>query len=220
MSDFLALKFLHIVGLAYWLGGDLGVFYSSYIVANRDASPAVRVSAAKTLFALDQAPRVCMTMMLPLGVHLAWKLGVMPFDSTVMMLVWVIAFAWLASVVFLHSGKNATLKALLTKIDYVFRLSVIAVLIGAGVAALALDLWPAPYWVALKMIIFGVMMSMGLIIRVLLKDFGPAFAGLIGGAPTDADNDAIDRSLGRTRPFVLSIWAGLLLSTALGIHLL
>jgi uncharacterized membrane protein len=73
MNEYLIIKFLHLVGFAYWLGGDLGVFHSSYYVADPKQPPAVRVAAAKILFWLDQVPRMCMTMMLPLGVHLAWK---------------------------------------------------------------------------------------------------------------------------------------------------
>ncbi len=70
MNELLFLKFLHTIGFAYWLGADLGVFYSSYFVANEKHSTDVRVATAKILFALEQAPRICMTMMLPLGIDL------------------------------------------------------------------------------------------------------------------------------------------------------
>ena len=51
MSDILFLKFLHTVGFAYWLGGDLGVFYSSYFVADERRSP------ERTRLPLKRAPR-------------------------------------------------------------------------------------------------------------------------------------------------------------------
>ena len=62
MNEYLIIKFLHLVGFAYWLGGDLGVFHSSYYVADPNRSPEVRVAAAKILFWLDQVPRICMTV--------------------------------------------------------------------------------------------------------------------------------------------------------------
>ena len=59
-----------------------------------------------------------------------------------------------------------------------------------------------------------------LVVRLKLRPFGPAVASLAAGNVTDADNDAIKRSLDSTRPYVLTIWAGLLVSTALGLHLI
>ena len=84
MNEFLLLKLLHVVGFAYWLGMDLGVFYSSYFVANDRLSSDVRAATAKILFALDQGPRICMTMMLPLGIHLVWRMGIFRFDASAM----------------------------------------------------------------------------------------------------------------------------------------
>lgn len=220
MTDFLFVKFLHVVGLAYWLGGDLGVFYSSYIVSDETKAPIVRTAAAKMLFALDQAPRICMTLMLPLGLHLAWIRGVFGFGSAAMIAIWFIAFAWTATVVFLHVGSNKTAKSLLTGLDYWFRVIVAIMLIGVGITALTTGAIALPYWVAIKLAIFGGLIACGLMVRIVLKDFGPAFAKLASGQPSAADNAAIQRSLGRTRPIVVCIWIGLLVSTALGLHLI
>ena len=102
MSEYLLIKLLHVIGFAYWLGGDLGVFYSSYFVADDKRPDAVRVATAKILFALDQAPRICMTMSLPLGTHLAWRMGALPLNATSMTIIWILCFGWLAMVITLH----------------------------------------------------------------------------------------------------------------------
>ena len=217
MNDYLMLKFLHIVGLAYWLGGDLGVFYSSYFVGNDNLSSEVRVAAAKILFALDQAPRICMTMMLPLGLHLAWRLDVLPINGTIMLATWAVCLGWLGMVLFLHFGTNKAAKYPVTKIDYWFRVVVVLTLAVAGIAGLSNG--SLQYWVAAKLLIFAGMISCGLAVRMKLRDFGPAFARLAGGNPSAEDNAIIRRSLGGTRPFVLAIWIGLLASAALGLHL-
>lgn len=219
MNDFLLIKFLHVIGLAYWLGGDLGVFYSSYAVGNTKLPTAVRTAAAKTLFALDQAPRICMTLMLPLGLHLAWRLGAFDWSATVMTLIWIVCLAWLANVVYLHFGSGTAGKSLLTTIDYWFRVLISATLIASGVASLASNLLSLPPFIAWKLIIFGTMIACGLMVRYKLRNFGPAFANLASGSPSDEDNRIINDSLGGTRPFVIAIWLGLFLSTALGLHL-
>ena len=218
MSEYLLIKFLHLVGFAYWLGGDLGVFYSSYVVANEKLSADVRVTAAKMLFALDQVPRICMTLMLPLGLHLAWRLGALPVSGVVIVLIWLAAAGWLTMVVSLHAMAQSRGKAMLTTFDYGFRLLLALTLLGLGIWG-----WLAasmPYWVAAKLAIYGGLVGCGLMVRRVLKPFGPAFASLAAGQIDDAGNRAIRTSLGKTRPFVVTIWIGLLTSTALGLHLI
>ena len=68
--------------------------------------------------------------------------------------------------------------------------------------------------------IFGGLVACGLIIRILLRPFGPAFANLALGKAGDVDNQAIRSSLNSTRPVVVTIWIGLLVSAALGLHII
>jgi len=220
VDEYLLLKLLHVVGFAYWLGGDLGVFYSSYFVANEKHSTDVRIATAKILFALDQAPRICMTMMLPLGVHLTWEMGIFEFDAWIMMAIWLACFGWLAMVITLHVAKPGKGKAFLTIFDFWFRLTLSTGLVAGGALAQFTDTLRLPHWVALKLLLFGLMIGCGLIVRIKLRPFVPAFARLAGGQANDADNAAIRSSLGATRPFVISIWIGLLASTAYGLHLI
>jgi hypothetical protein len=219
MNEYLLIKFLHLLGFAYWLGCDLGVFYTSYIVTDDKRPDAVRLVAAKILLALDQVPRMSMTVMLPLGTHLAWIMGVLPIDAGMVGVVWLVCIAWLASVITLHRAANGPLKAALTRVDFVFRLAVAAGLVIAGLLA-----WikggPVPYWVAAKYALFGAMVGLGLMIRVKLKPFGPAFATVATGKVSAEENRIIRDSLAATRPLVIGIWFAILLSAALGIHLL
>lgn len=219
MSTYLLVKFLHLVGFAYWLGGDLGVFHSSFYVADKNRSAEVRVAAAKILFWLDQVPRICMTMMLPLGLQLGATLGLLPLGPALMVMVWLASVGWLGMVIYLHVAKSSALKMTVTRFDYAFRLLLSLGLIGVGIAALAGIGITMPYWLALKLAIFGGLVGLGLVVRTKLKAFGPAFAKVAAGDPSDADNDAIQRSLGGTRPLVVGIWIGLFASAALGLHL-
>ena len=219
MNEFLLLKLLHVVGFAYWLGMDLGVFYSSYFVANDRLSSDVRAATAKILFALDQGPRICMTMMLPLGIHMVWRMGIFRVDASVMALIWVLCFAWLAMVVTLHVAKPSRAKDRLTRFDFWFRLILALGLLFIGLAALITDVVTWPHWVSWKLAIYGGLIGCGLIIRIKLKAFGPAFAAVAAGNPDPANNAAVRASLGGTRPYVVAIWIGLIASTALGLHL-
>ncbi len=220
MGEYALLKLAHIVGFAYWLGTDLGVFYSSYFVANDGLSADVRAATARILLALDLAPRICMTLMLPLGLHLAWQLDTLPIGGATLALAWVLCLAWLGMVLFLHFASSDTKKASVTKFDFGLRILISTALIFAGIAALSGAIDAIPYWIAWKLLIFGGLVGCGLIIRIRLRDFGPAFANVAKGQASDLDNAAIRRSLGGTRPFVIAIWIGLLASAALGTHVI
>ena len=159
MSEYLVIKFLHLVGFAYWLGGDLGVFHSSYYVADPNRSPEVRVAAAKILFWLDQVPRICMTMMLPLGLHLAWTMGILPLTMTTMTIIWLACFGWLGMVVYLHAAAPSSGKTLLTKFDFWFRLLLSLSLLVVGLGSFATSAIEMPYWVAAKLAIFGALVG-------------------------------------------------------------
>lgn len=220
MSDLLLMKLVHVLCLAYWLGADLGVFYSSYFVANDKLSPETRSITAKILFALDQGPRICMTMMLPSGIHLAWRMRLFEFDGSVMTLIWLAAFAWLAMVVTLHLARPSPAKTFLTRFDFWFRLTLATALVVLGATGLLTTELGMPHWLAWKVLIFGGLVGCGLVIRIKLRPFGPAFAQVVAGKAGDVDNNVIRSSLSGTRPFVLAIWAGIIASSAFGLHLI
>lgn len=219
MNDYLLIKFLHLIGFAYWLGCDLGVYYTSYVVTDDKQPDAVRVVAARILLALDQVPRMSMTMMLPLGTHLAWAMGVLPIDASLVAVVWLVCVAWLVSVITLHRASPGPVRSRLAQVDFIFRLVIAAGLVAAGLTAWVMG-GPVPYWIAAKYALFGGMVGLGLIIRIKLGPFGPAFGELAAGRAGAAENRIIRNSLDATRPWVLGIWACILLSAALGIHLL
>jgi len=219
MNEILLVKLLHLVGFAYWLGGDLGVFISSFSVVDEKRTKESRLTAAKILFGVDLGPRISMTMMLPLGTHLAWKLGVLPITATMMAAIWAVCIGWLTMVIALHSAAPGKGKTLLTTFDFYFRLSLSLGLLTAGLYSL-LGPGALQYWIAAKLAIFGGLVGCGLIIRIKLKPFGAAFANLVSGEPSTADNAAIRQHLSATRPFVVTIWIGLLASAALGLHLI
>jgi hypothetical protein len=220
MNEIALLSLLHLLGLVYWLGADLGVFYTSYILCDEQKSPGVRVSAAKILFALDQAPRISMTLMLPLGVHLASAMGYITAPAWLVPAVWLLAAGWLAMVLALHFLAHRGGLGWLARVDFWFRVAMVAALVSIAALAISGQLSSVSAWAGWKLGIFGVLVACGLAVRIKLKPFGPAFGRLATGTGDAADNAAISASMAGSRPFVLIIWAGLLVNSALGVHLI
>lgn len=218
MVDPALLTFVHVVLFAYWLGADLGVFYASFIVTDASASVAARAAAARILFALDQAPRVAMTLTLPTGVHLAWALRLIDLDAWLIAALWLVSLAWLAAVVALHRLGGRPFAARLARVDFAFRVVLVAGLSGVAMTALATGRLVALPFVAFKLLAFAAIVACGLMIRVKLAPFGPAWARLVSAGPDPATDATIRNSLRACRPFVVTIWFLLLLSAALGLR--
>jgi uncharacterized membrane protein len=215
-------KLLHLLLFVYWLGADAGTFYASRFVADAKLNPAARATAAKIMLGIDLAPRVAMPLMLASGVHLAAALGALPLGATAVAGSWLLCAGWLAAVLAIHHRQPGR-GAALVRADFVFRVVITAALAGCGVGALLAGTPALPGWLAIKLAAYAATVGCGLMIRIELRPFGAAFARRLGGgagAEAEADDHAIARSLARCKPYVLAIWALLVLCAAAGLHLI
>jgi hypothetical protein len=214
------LKLVHVVVFACWLGTDLAVWYSTFYAVNRNLSAETRVTVIRILFALEMTPRICMTLMLALGLHLSYRTGYLLVERWVIYVAYLACLAWMVLVIYQHYSRNRKLRIGLGKLDFGFRLALIAAL--SAYAAVSLS-GPGgavtAEFITWKLLIFATLIACSLMLRIKLKPFEPAFRNLLGGNPTQADEDAIHHSIAATRPWVVAIWIGLLLSAAFGVHL-
>ncbi len=209
------LKLLHLLCFVYWLGGDLGTFYSAGLVVRRDLSPEARVTAARIMFATDLAPRVAMPVTVASGFHLAVASGFLTLPAVAVVGAWVLCAAWLAMVLWLHHRPGTQA---LVRVDFAWRVALVLALLAVAAMGFT-QAWPQPApWLSLKLAAFAATVFCGLMIRVRVKPFGPAFAQLVRGEANEDVNRDIARSLGRARPWVVGIWALLLLAAFTGLH--
>ncbi len=213
------LKFVHVLVFACWLGTDLAVWYSSFYAVNRKLSAETRVTVIRILFALEMTPRICMTLMPALGIHLSYRIGYLLVAPWFIYLSYVICLAWMGVVLYLHYGKRGKLRTGLITFDFGFRLALIGGLSTYAAVSLSGPSGVNADFIAWKLLIYATLIACSLILRIKLKPFGTAFAHLLAGNPSQADEDAIHHSISATRPWVVAIWLGLLLSAAFGIHL-
>ena len=213
MSAYAAALLAHLLLFAYWLGGDLGVFYSSFVVADPSRSVAERRTAAGILVWLDRVPRVCLILMLPVSLSLATAIGLAPWPPVVIAALWAFAAIWLV----LLWRVEATHAAPLKTIDGIIRLLVIATLAVLGFAALAGHGPITTGWLGIKLLLFALAIACGLAIRRVFAPFGAAFGQLVAIGLTPEIEQTIDASLRRTRPLVIVIWACLIGAAAVGV---
>lgn len=208
------LELLHILILVYWLGGDLGAFVASRLVADPARAPAGRAAAAKILMDVDMAPRMALIFAFPTGFALAVYEGWLRVDAVWIAPVFALALVWAAAawMVHLKSGPDGLAK----RIDMAIRLAALISLAGAGAAGLA-GLIALPLFIAGKLLLLALAVFAGLMIRRMLAPFGPAFGRIAAGQGDDAANAIVRASLSKARAWVFVIWAAVLGAAALGV---
>ena len=112
---------LHLVLFAYWLGGDIGVFYSTRMVLNRSFSAPQRFMASRIMLWIDLLPRLCLSMMLTVGGILSEYVGVShpPWQMAAIVL---LGPVWFTVLLIMHFKHNASFMPTLTKLDLWFPL--------------------------------------------------------------------------------------------------
>lgn len=205
---------LHVLMFVYWLGGDLGAFYSSSFLTDPKRSVAERTMALKILNNIDMAPRTALILALPTGVTLAWSKGWLDVPVYVPLTIDLLALAWLALAWAVHLRHDGGMG--MKRVDIVIRWAVMTGMLGVGIAG-ATHAIELPLFIALKLVVLAGCIGLGLALRKLL---GPLFAPIremMSSGPTAQTDAAIAGVLSRTRPVVVMLWMLLLVAAWLGI---
>ena len=217
MNEYVLLKLAHLLLFVYWLGADLGVFYAARFARDGTLSREARGMAVRIMGWIDQVPRYCLVLMLPVGYTLAREVGVVRLPDVGLIILWVIAAAWLSMVWAIHHFQGTPRADRLRKLDLAWR-----VVLSLG---LLWDAWQGfrgtghlfADWISIKFLLFALLIFCGIMIRVRGKPIGPALRrALAAGSTPELEADS-ERGCRRTRPVVLAIWALLVVAAWVGI---
>lgn len=212
LDDALA-TLLHLLVFAYWLGGDIGVFYSSYLLVDPKRAAAGRLAAGKILSDVDMAPRICLLLTAPTGLALAAAKGWIALNGAAIAILFLAGALWIYAIVRLHRKHGP---AWLRTADMIARIAFLMALAGAGAMGLS-GVLALPLFMSLKFLILAFCIGMGLLVRVSLTGFAPAYMALATQGPSPETDKAIAGALDKARPFVVAIWAALILAAYLGV---
>jgi hypothetical protein len=220
---------LHILLLTFWLGADLGTFYSSRWVIKTSIGAEARRVALNIMGFVDMAPRIALVLFLPSGLSL---IAADPLGGDVKVLGqsltgWPIALIWVASLVWLglvladhHYGPNP-IGQWSRRLDLWIRLVLVPVLIGFGlytiIAAQPFGVQTNPKWLGAKVALYGLAIGCGIMIRRNLRPFGPGFVKLMTEGSSAEVEEAIGGSMGRCMKYVATIWVLVLVIALLGV---
>jgi hypothetical protein len=203
-----------VLVFVYWLGGDLGAFYTSRFLIQPDVSADRRLMAAKVVNDVDMAPRTALILTLPTGLALAESKAWVSLGWPAVIAVGIGAALWLILAWHLHLKHGGASDAL-NKLDRAIRWGLVLGLGSWAIAGLS-GAVSLPLFLALKLLVLVGCILLGLLIRSVLKPLGPALMGL--NAPDGAAAaTSLARTLNRARPLVTGIWALLIIAAFLGL---
>lgn len=220
MTTYLVLKLLHVIAMVYWLGGDLGTYFSSRFVVDPKLSPAQRHTALKIMLGCDQGPKLCMPLIFAIGLQMSAQFSLIAISTTALSATWAVCLVWFANVNWLYFTQNMPAKARMSQIDLWFRIAVVITLVFFGATSLLGDGPIRAPWLAVKILIFAALVTCGIYIRIQLKPFVAAFGTLMTKGSSAEVEQALSGSLARVRPAVYLIWLGIVVNAALGLHLI
>lgn len=205
-------RWLHILAMVYWLGGEWGVFQTSYNVVNRKLSLDERLRHMETAYRIDILARTGIIMLLPLGLHMGALYGFVPLEGASLAAMWVILLAWLGLCWAAFFTRETDLGIRLTKLDEAVRFVVIPALLIVGVLGLLrlppLSVGEGQLWYPAKMTTYGLMLVLGLLLRFIMREWTVLFRVLAEGPNADAETK-LERSIAFGRGIAYCYWIGI-----------
>ena len=213
ISTLLVLKWAHILAMVYWLGGEWGVFQTSYNVINRTLPMDERRRHMETAYRIDILARTGILLLFPLGWHMGYYWGVQPFGGVWIWAMWGFFAFWLAVcwAAFIHRETDKGLA--LTIFDERIRFLFIPLILIVGITSLLgygpFNAGPMQKWYSAKVMLFGVLLIIGLKLRFIMREWTELFR-VLAANPEDHEAEAtLEKSIKVGRTLAYFYWIGI-----------
>jgi hypothetical protein len=161
METYTILLYFHILVFGYWLGADLGVFFCDNQMTRDDLDIEERMRVRQIRYKVDMAPRISIVLMLGLGFSLAQYHG-SPIAGGWLALVWLACAAWLASIFAVRLLGRSRRGLWWGRMDRRIWWLVGGAMIVLGASPLYSGASGMPNWLALKMVLYGLIVWNGI----------------------------------------------------------
>lgn len=211
------LVFVHVVLAIYWLGPDWGVYVTSHYIAKPGLSVDERRRFLAAMLKIDLIPRSCLIVFPAVGLQLAADLGLSPITGPALAAVWVFCLVWLVASWFVYLRKEPFGGDLLRRFDNGVRYVVAPAMILAGGVSLATGQWFGAGWLGLKVMVFGIIVALGLVLRSFVGLWVTGFQRLAVEGPNAEIELLFTDALAKAKPVVYVFWSASALMAFLGI---
>ena len=213
------LRWLHIIAMVYWLGGEWGVFQTSYKVVNPKLSLEERGRHMDTAYRIDIMARTGIISLLPLGLHMGHLWGVQPYGGGWLVAMWILWALWMALTWGAFSFRNTPRGKLMSDIEDWTRYILIPTLIILSLTSLTgngpFEAGVGQKWFAAKMLTYGSLLIIGVILRLIMHEWRAMFPVLAQG-PNPEIETKLKKSINLGRSVAYLYWFGIMLTAFFG----
>lgn len=206
------LRWLHILAMVYWLGGEWGVFQTAYKVTDPKLPFAERMRHMDTAFRIDILARTGIISLLPLGLHMGYIYGLQPLGGAWLVGMWALYFALFAITYGAYFKRGTSLGDRLRTIEDWSRYILIPTLILTGLWSLLgngpFEAGEGERWYSAKIMTFGMLLIIGVILRYVMHEWPKLFQILAAG-PNEEAETKLAKSIRLARTVAYIYWVGI-----------
>ena len=215
-NELAILRWLHIVAMVYWLGGEWGVFQTSYKVVNPKLPLEERMRHMDTAYRIDIMARTGIISLLPLGLHMGHLWGVQPLGGGWLVAMWILWATGMAITWGAFANRGKPLFKLLSGIEDWTRYLLIPTLLVISLSSLS---GHGPFlaetgqkWYAAKILTYSLALIIGVVLRLVMHEWQKLFPVLAAG-PNPEVETRLEKSISIGRGIAYLYWI-LILTTA------
>jgi hypothetical protein len=213
VTELAVLKWLHILAMVYWLGGEWGVFQTSYCVVNRKLPMDERRRHMNTAYKIDILARSGILLLFPIGFHMGALWGIQPLTGPWVTASWIFFALWLGLAWGAFFKRETDIGIRLTKIDEQIRFIFIPLILIVSVTSLLgygpFEAGPMQKWFSAKILLFSLLLMIGLKLRFVMREWTMLFR-VLAEKPEDAEAEAtLERSIRVARGLAYIYWVGI-----------
>ena len=210
LNELSILRWVHILAMVYWLGGEWGVFQTSYHVTNPALPLDERKRHMETAYRIDILARTGIVLLLPLGLHMGKIYGFVPLlDGVGVWWMWLFFAIWLAMTWVAFIKRETDIGIKVTRAEELLRYPLIAALLVTSFMAFGgsgpIESGEGNNWYPAKMALYAFALCIGLFLRLVMRRWTERFRILAMG-PDPEQEAALEKEIGMARLAAYIYW--------------
>lgn len=207
------LKWTHIIAMVYWLGGEWGVFQTSYNVINRKLPMEERKRHMETAYRIDILARTGIVLLFPIGFHMGWYYGIQPFGGWYLVAMWAFFLVWLsitwAGFLYRETDRGLQVTVFDERIRFLFIPLIFIVSITSLLGYGPFEALPGQKWFSIKILLFSGLLMIGLKLRFIMREWTELFRVLAINPDDSEAEETLERSIRVGRGLAYLYWIGI-----------
>ena len=203
------MRWVHIICMVYWLGGEWGVFQTSYNITNLSLSLEERRRHLETAYRIDILARTGIVLLLPLGLHMGTIYGFIPSLEGHLTWMWLFFAVWLGMTWTAFFRRETDLGIAVTlweeRLRYPLIVAIATLAIMAYYGMGPIQSSEGIYWYPTKMLLYAFTLCIGLFLRLVMRRWTTRFRKLAMG-PDAAEEAALQREIVQARIAAYIYW--------------